>query len=92
LACCSGNGSNERRSLDRCCAATAECAQRGGAKTPEREAFEKSREFKKGQRFRCRAEGLERFELFVGVAVLTNNLMKIADLLIKRSSRNRRAA
>ena len=41
---------------------------------------------------RCRAEGLERFELFVGAAVLTNNLMKAADLLIKRSSRNRRAA
>ena len=84
--------------------------QRGGAKTPEREAFEKSRDFKKGQRFRagiegrisvlfrgrgmkrCRAEGLERFELFVGAAVLTNNLMKIADLLIKRSARKRRAA
>ena len=84
--------------------------QRGGAKTREREAFEKSRDFKKGQRFRagiegrisvlfrgrgmkrCRAEGLERFELFVGAAVLTNNLMKIADLLIKRSARKRRAA
>ena len=84
--------------------------QRGGAKTPEREAFEKSRDFKKGQRFRagiegrisvlfrgrgmkrCRAEGLERFELFVGAAVLTNNLMKIADLLIKRSARKRKAA
>ena len=84
--------------------------QRGGAKTREREAFEKSRDFKKGQRFRagiegrisvlfrgrgmkrCRAEGLERFELFVGAAVLTNNLMKIADLLIKRSARKRKAA
>src|SRR5215467_1335516 len=84
--------------------------QRGGKKTAEREDYEKSREFKKVQRFRagiegrisvlfrgrgmkrCRAEGLERFELFVGAAVLTNNLMKIADLLIKRSARKRRAA
>ena len=89
---------------------TACLPQRGGAKTREREAFEKSRDFKKGQRFRagiegrisvlfrgrgmkrCRAEGLERFELFVGAAVLTNNLMKIADLLIKRSARKRKAA
>jgi IS5 family transposase len=27
--------------------------QRGGTKTPEREAYEKSREFKSGQRFRA---------------------------------------
>jgi transposase, IS5 family len=31
--------------------------QRGGAKTPEREAYEKSREFKDGQRFRAGIEG-----------------------------------
>lgn len=31
--------------------------QRGGAKTPEREAYEKSREFKNGQRFRAGIEG-----------------------------------
>jgi len=84
--------------------------QRGGKRTPEREAYEKSREFKRGQRFRagvegrlsvlfrgrgmkrCLAHGLERFELFVGSAVLANNLMRIADLLTKRSSRKRRAA
>jgi transposase, IS5 family len=82
--------------------------QRGGKKTAEREVYEKSAAFKKGQRFRagvegrisvlargrgmkrCRAEGGERFELWVGAAVLANNLMVIASLLTKRSSRRRR--
>jgi IS5 family transposase len=41
---------------------------------------------------RCLAEGRERFELLVGAAVLSNNLMKIAALLTKPSSRKRRAA
>jgi len=84
--------------------------QRGGKRTPEREAYEKSPVFKQGQRFRagiegrisvlfrgrgmkrCLAEGNERFELWVGAAVLANNLMKIASLLAKRSSRRRSAA
>ena len=84
--------------------------QRGGQKTPERKAFEKSPAFKKGQRFRagiegrisvlfrgrgmkrCRAEGRERFELLVGAAVLTNNLMRISALLTKSSPRKRPAA
>jgi IS5 family transposase len=84
--------------------------QRGGKKTPEREAYEKSPVFKQGQRFRagiegrisvlfrgrgmkrCLAEGNERFELLVGAAVLANNLMKIASLLARRSSRKRSAA
>jgi hypothetical protein len=35
---------------------------------------------------RCRAEGAERFALFVGAAVLANNLMIVAALLTKRSS------
>ncbi len=79
--------------------------QRGGRKTPERQAHEKSRPFKKGQRFRagiegrisvlfrgrgmkrCLAEGAERFELLVAAAVLANNLMNIAALLTRRSSR-----
>jgi transposase, IS5 family len=39
---------------------------------------------------RCLAEGHERFELWVGAAVLANNLMVIAALLAKRSSRRRR--
>ena len=82
--------------------------QRGGKKAPEREAFEKSVAFKKGQRFRagiegrisvlargrgmkrCLAEGSQRFELWVGAAVLANNLMVIASLLTKRSPRRRR--
>jgi transposase, IS5 family len=82
--------------------------QRGGKKAPEREAYERSAVFKKGQRFRagiegrisvlargrgmkrCLAEGSERFELWVAAAVLANNLMVIAGLLTKRSSRRRR--
>jgi IS5 family transposase len=83
--------------------------QRGGSKTPQRQAFERSPAFKQGQRFRagiegrisvlmrgrgmkrCRAEGAERFALFVGAAVLANNLMIIADLMIKRSRRRRKS-
>jgi IS5 family transposase len=42
---------------------------------------------------RCLAEGRERFELLVGAAVLANNLMVIARLLIEKQKRkNRRAA
>jgi IS5 family transposase len=84
--------------------------QRGGQKTPERAAYEKSTEFKQGQRFRagiegrisvlfrgrgmkrCPAEGIERFELLVGAAVLANNLMRIAAMLTKRSSGRKLAA
>jgi IS5 family transposase len=84
--------------------------QRGGKKTPQREAYEKSPAFKKGQRFRagiegrisvlfrgrgmkrCLAEGRQHFELLVGAAVLANNLMRMADLLRKQSSRKQRAA
>ena len=84
--------------------------QRGGKKTAEREAHEKSADFKQGQRFRagiegrisvlfrgrgmkrCLAEGHDRFELWVAAAVLANNLMRIAALLTKQSSRRRKAA
>jgi transposase, IS5 family len=84
--------------------------QRGGKKTARRTAFEKSPDFKKGQRFRvgiegtisvlfrgrgmkrCLAEGRQRFEVWVGAAVLANNLMRIADLLDERSFRKRKAA
>ena len=41
---------------------------------------------------RCLAEGIERFDLLVGAAVLANNLMRIASLLMKPSARQRRAA
>ncbi len=79
--------------------------QRGGQKTPEREAYENSRAFKKGQRFRagsegrisvlfrgrgmkrCLLHGRDRFEAFVGAAVLANNLLVLAALLEKRRRR-----
>jgi transposase, IS5 family len=82
--------------------------QRGGSKTPQRQAYERSPVFKQGQRFRagiegrisvlmrgrgmkrCRAEGVERFAMFVGAAVLANNLMIIGALLTKRSRRRRK--
>jgi transposase, IS5 family len=41
---------------------------------------------------RCRLEGRERFELLVGAAVLANNLLRIADLLIKKQQPRRPAA
>ena len=81
--------------------------QRGGRKTPQRRAYERSPAFKQGQRFRagiegrisvlmrgrgmkrCHTEGAERFALFVGAAVLANNLMIIGELLTKRSRRRR---
>ena len=84
--------------------------QRGGKRTPRRQAYESSAAFKNGQRFRagiegrisvlfrgrgmkrCLAEGRDRFELWVGAAVLANNLMRIAALLTERSPRRRRAA
>ena len=81
--------------------------QRGGQKTAERQAFEKSPDFKKAQCFRggiegrisvlfrgrgmkrCLARGKERFRVFIGVAVLANNLMKIAELLIRRENKKK---
>jgi len=41
---------------------------------------------------RCLAEGRERFELLVAAAVLANNLMQIATLLMTKSSPKRKAA
>src|SRR5213593_3056178 len=87
--------------------ACASIPQRGGQKTAERQACEKSPEFKKAQRFRagiegrisvlfrgrgmkrCLARGNDRFRVFVGVAVLANNLMKIAELLIRRDNKKK---
>ena len=89
---------------------TVSIPQRGGHKTPQRKAYEKSPAFKQGQRFRagiegrisvlfrgrgmkrCFARGRERFELLVGAAVLTNNLMRIATLLLEQPSHTRRRA
>ena len=84
--------------------------QRGGQKTPERAATEKTPAFKQAQRFRagiegtisvllrgrgmrrCLGRGKERFELLIGAAVLTNNLMRIARLLIDKKKPRSRAA
>jgi transposase, IS5 family len=84
--------------------------QSGGKRSPEREALEKSRAFKQGQRFRAgiegrisvlfRGRGMKRalvegathFALFVGAAVLANNLMVIAELLRRKAARRRRPA
>src|SRR5439155_24722831 len=40
---------------------------------------------------RCLLHGRERFELFVGAAVLANNLLIAADLVQRRAARRRRA-
>jgi transposase, IS5 family len=82
--------------------------QRGGQKTPRRQAYERTPAFKQGQRFRsgiegrisvlfrgrgmkrCRAKGRQRFELFVGAAVLANNLLRIAALLLEKEKKNSR--
>ena len=73
--------------------------QRGGQKSAEQAALERSAWFREGQRFRvgiegrisvlfrgrgmkrCLAHGEERFEIWVGAAVLANNLLKIAHWL-----------
>lgn len=41
---------------------------------------------------RCLAEGRDRFELWVGAAVLANNLMRIAAMLGARSPRRQEVA
>jgi transposase, IS5 family len=84
--------------------------QRGGHKTPARATYEKTRAFKRGQRFRagiegrisvlfrgrgmkrCLLTGRDRFDVFVGLAVLANNLLRIAEFLTKPARRRRRAA
>jgi len=84
--------------------------QRGGKKTAERTAAERTPQFKKGQKFRagiegtisgllrgrgmrrCMDEGRERFEVFVGAAVLAYNLLVIAELMAAAKHRRRRRA
>jgi len=41
---------------------------------------------------RCLAQGRDRFEMWVGAAVLANNLMRIAAMLQARSSRRQKVA
>ena len=83
-------------------------SRRGGKRTHTREAYESRAAFKEGQRFRAGiegrisvlfrgmkrrlAEGPDRFELWVGAAVLAKNLMRIAAMLTKPSSRRRKFA
>jgi len=80
--------------------------QRGGTKTAERTAHEKSRRFKQGQKFRagiegrisvlargrgmkrCRLQGKQRFELFIGLVVLANNLLVIGRYLATKPHRS----
>ncbi len=77
--------------------------QRGGKKSAERAAYEKSRPFRRAQRFRagiegrisvlsrgrgmkrCRLQGRHRFELFIGLVVLANNLLVIGRHLARKS-------
>lgn len=84
--------------------------QRGGVKTVERQAYEKTRAFKKAQRFRagvegrisvlmrgrgmrrCLSVGRARFDVFVGMAVLANNLLILAELLRKKEAAKRKRA
>jgi IS5 family transposase len=81
--------------------------QSGGQRSPDRERQEKTRAFKRAQRFRAgiegrisvlfrgrgmkraRVEGRERFEVFVGAAVLANNLLVIAELMRRKAERRR---
>jgi IS5 family transposase len=83
--------------------------QRGGRKTAARAAHEKTRIFKRAQKFRagiegrisvlfrgrgmkrCALRGRPRFEVFVGAAVLANNLLIIAAALRRTPSRRRAA-
>jgi len=84
-----------------------ECVpQRGGQRTSERAAHEKSRRFKRGQKFRagiegrisvlgrgrgmkrCRFKGQHRFELFIGLVVLANNLLVIGRYLASKPHRS----
>jgi transposase, IS5 family len=39
---------------------------------------------------RCPAKGRERFEVFVGAAVLANNLLRIAVLLVEKKSKQKK--
>jgi IS5 family transposase len=79
--------------------------QRGGKKSAERTQYEKSRRFKRAQKFRagiegrisvlvrgrgmkrCRLKGKTRFDLFLGLVVLANNLLVIGRHLARKARR-----
>ena len=111
--CAMDRGFFSPRALQTCEAAgvVLECIpQRGGHKSPARTAYEKTRPFRAGQRFRagiegrisvlfrgrgmkrCLLHGRARFEVFVGAAVLANNLLILAELVQRRAARRRRRA
>ena len=103
------NSSNEKTCRD-AGVTSPSIPQRGGQKTPERAATEKTSAFKQAQRFRagiegtisvllrgrgmrrCLGRGKQRFELLIGAVVLTNNLMRIARMLIDKKKPRSRAA
>ena len=78
---------------------------KGGGKSEEQAATERTPKFKQGQRFRagiegrisvlfrgrgmkrCLAKGPVQFEILVGAAVLTNNLLRIAQMLEDQSKK-----
>lgn len=78
---------------------------KGGGRSAEQAATERTPTFKSGQRFRagiegrisvlfrgrgmkrCLAKGPVRFEVLVGAAVLTNNLLRIAQMLEDKSKK-----
>jgi len=80
---------------------------KGGGRSDEQTAKERTKDFKQGQRFRagiegrisvlfrgrgmkrCLAKGPVAFEVLVGAAVLTNNLIRIAQLLEERAKKRR---
>jgi IS5 family transposase len=80
--------------------------QRGGQKTAARTDHEKSRRFKRAQKFRagiegrisvlvrgrgmkrCRFKGKQRFDLFIGLVVLANNLLVIGRHLASKRPRS----
>ena len=83
---------------------------RGGGRPADRQAYEKTKPFKNGQRFRagiegrisvlmrgrgmrrCLSTGQSRFEVFVGLAVLANNLLVLAELINAKRRRRKKAA
>ena len=51
--------------------------QRGGTKAPEREAYEKSREFKDGERFRAGIEGVSEDRSPVGGTIMAKTKRRL---------------
>jgi IS5 family transposase len=83
---------------------------KGGGRSEEQAATERTAEFKRGQRFRagiegrisvlfrgrgmkrCLAKGPAQLEILVGAAVLTNNLLRIAQMLEDKSKKHSKSS